>query len=194
MTATGPRVLAFAGSAREASFNKRLLRVAARDVEAAGVGCTIVDLRDHPLPLYDGDLEAREGLPANAAGLRRLFDAHAAFLIAAPEYNGSITPLLKNTLDWLSRSPTGTPDLRCYTGKVAALVSASPGPLGGMRGLAVVRSLLTNLGVTVIAPQVSIRQAHEAFDAQGALAAEHQAKQVADFARVFAGVVQGWPA
>lgn len=189
-----PKILAFAGSVRRDSYNRRLLRVAAGGVEAAGLRCTVAELRDYPMPLYDGDLEAESGLPEPAVRFRALVADHDAFLIACPEYNGSITPLLKNTLDWLSRSPEATPDLRCYTGKVAALVSASPGPLGGMRGLAVVRNLLTNLGVTVIAPQVSIRQAHEAFDAHGELAAERQAKQVADFAREFAGVVQRWPA
>jgi len=192
VTADAPRVLALAGSAREASFNKRLIRIAARCVEEAGVGCTVIDLRDYPIPLYDGDLEAAEGLPAAAVALRQQFDAHAGFLIAAPEYNGSITPLLVNTIDWLSRSPQAAPDLRCYTGKVAALLSASPGPLGGMRGLNVVRNLLTNVGVTVIAPQVTIRKAADAFDAAGELVAEHDADNVADLARKFARAVRGW--
>lgn len=169
MTAV-PRILAFAGSARTDSFNKRLVRVAARGAEAAGVACTVLDLRDYPLPIYDGDLEAADGVPPVACTLRALFTEHQGLLIASPEYNSSISPLLKNTIDWISRSPDGSPGLRPFEDKVAALVSASPGALGGLRGLAIVRSLLGNIGVTVLPGQVAVGGAGSAFTDDGSLA------------------------
>lgn len=163
------KILAFAGSARRDSFNKRLVRVAVRGAEDAGVACTVLDLRDHPLPIYDGDLEAADGVPPVARSLRDLFSEHQGLLIASPEYNSSISPLLKNTIDWISRSPDGSPGLRPFEDKVAALVSASPGGLGGLRGLAVVRSLLGNIGVTVLPGQVAVGNAGTAFADDGSL-------------------------
>jgi NAD(P)H-dependent FMN reductase len=189
-----PKILAFSGSAREASFNKRLIRLASAAVEAAGVPCTLIDLRDYPLPIYDGDLEDSQGLPAPAAELRELCTHHTGFLIAAPEYNGSIPALLKNTIDWMTRSAEGTPDLACFNGKVAALMSASPGPLGGMRGLAVLRNLLGNLGVTVLANQFTLRKAAQAFTGDGRIESEHDARRVEGLAAEFAGVAQRWGA
>ena len=172
-----PRVLAFAGSSREDSFNKKLIRIGSRGVEAAGLECTLVDLRDFELPLYDGDLEARDGLPEAAVRLRQLLSEHEGLLIASPEYNGSISALLKNTIDWTTRSPQASPDLSPYAGTVAALMAASPGPLGGMRGLLVVRNLLTNLGVTVLPSQLALRQAVKAFDENSELVEERQRAQ-----------------
>lgn len=167
--ATELRILGLAGSARRDSFNKRLVRVALEGAAATGCETTFLDLRDHPLPLYDADLEAEHGLPEEAATLREIFSAHQGLLISAPEYNGSITPLLKNTLDWISRGPGQRPDLSPYRGKVAAVMAASPGPLGGLRGLSVVRTLLTTLGVTTLPGQITVRGAHEEFDAGGNL-------------------------
>jgi chromate reductase len=180
------RILALAGSARSQSFNAQLVRIAARGAEAAGSQCSVLDLREFSLPLYDADLEAAEGLPAAAARLRELFSEHQGLLIAAGEYNGSITPLLKNTIDWITRSPTATPDLSPFQGKVAALLSASPGPLGGMRSLPVVRSLLVNVGVTVLPDQITLRQAHDAFDATGELSDEKQRERVEALGRKLA--------
>lgn len=167
--AKSPRVLAFAGSARSASFNKQLVRIGAAGVEAAGVECTLIDLRDYPLPLYDGDLEAESGLPENAARLRELLQTHEGLLIASPEYNSGIPALLKNTIDWTTRTPEATPDTSGYGGKLVALMAASPGPLGGMRALVMVRSILTNIGCTVLAEQITIRQAASAFAEDGQL-------------------------
>jgi NAD(P)H-dependent FMN reductase len=160
-----PRILAFAGSARQDSFNKRLVAIAGEGAEAAGVACTLIDLRDYPLPIYDSDLEAEAGIPENAAALKDTFLSHQGLLIASPEYNSSISALLKNTIDWVSRSMDGGPDLSPFRDKVAAIMAASPGPLGGLRGLAVLRSLLGNIGCTVMADQLTIRHAHEAFTA-----------------------------
>src|SRR6266446_5332539 len=100
---TIPRILAFAGSTRAASFNKRLVRIAARGAEAAGAEVTVIDLRDLPLPLFDQDQEAAEGPPENAKRLKALMVASDGFLIASPEYNSSISAVLKNTIDWASR-------------------------------------------------------------------------------------------
>lgn len=179
------RIVGFAGSAREDSFNKRLLRAGLRECEAAGASCTFVDLRDHPLPLYDGDLERADGLPESASKLRRILSDHDGFLVATPEYNGSITPLLKNTLDWISRSEKAHPDLSPYQGKYAMLFAASPGPLGGLRGLRVVRELFNNLGVTVLANQLNLRGAHEHFSEVGELETESQRDRVELLTREF---------
>lgn len=180
------KILAFAGSARSDSFNKRLVRVAVAGVEAAGVECTLIDLRDYPMPIYDGDLEAESGLPEHATRLRELLKTHHGLLIASPEYNSSISALLKNTIDWCSRSSEATPDLSGFSGKIAALLAASPGPLGGMRGLNTVRSILTNIGVTVLAEQVLLRGAMQAFGEDGELSDERKRKETEALGRTLA--------
>jgi NAD(P)H-dependent FMN reductase len=167
--AGNPKILAFAGSTRAGSFNKKLVRIAAEGARAAGASVTMIDLRDYPLPVYDGDLEASHGLPENAVKLKELFRSHSGLLIAAPEYNGSITGVLKNTIDWISRRAEGERPLASFTGKVAALLSASPGALGGLRGLVHVRQILSGINVLVISEQRAISRAAEAFDAQGRL-------------------------
>lgn len=182
-----PRILAFAGSARAASLNRRLIRIAAEAARAAGGEVTLLELSDHPLPVYDGDLEANEGLPANARRLKDLFLAHEGLLIASPEYNSSITPLLKNTIDWVSRSAPGEAPLACFDGKVAALLSASPGSLGGLRGLAVLRSCLSSIRVLVLPDQVAVPQANDAFAEDGTL---RDAKRQAAVARLGATLVR----
>jgi NAD(P)H-dependent FMN reductase len=175
------RILGFAGSARKDSFNKKLVRIALRGVENAGGTVQFVDLRDYPLPLYDGDSESAQGLPEHVNELRGEFQKADGLLIASPEYNGFLSPMLKNTLDWLSRSKDASPDLAAYQGKVAAIMAASPGPLGGLRGLRGLRELLTNLGITVLPNQITIRSAFKAFDQEGAIADVDQAKRVEAF-------------
>ena len=157
----GPRILAFAGSTRDDSLNKKVLRVAVKAAEAEGAEVTRIDLRSYALPLYDGDLERREGLPERALALRMLFLAHQGLLIAAPEYNGSVSAVLKNTIDWLSRPIEGETEysLTCFRGKVAGILSASPGPFGGLRGLAHLRDILTVIGVIVVPEQWAVRSA-----------------------------------
>jgi len=182
-----PRVLAFAGSARAGSLNRKLIRIAADGARAAGAEVTLLELREVPLPLYDGDLEAADGLPVNARKLKELFLAHHGLLIAAPEYNSSITPLLKNTIDWVSRSAPGEASLACFEGKVAALVSASPGTLGGLRGLFALRLCLSNIRVLVLPDQVAVPAANEAFTDDGRLKDE---KRQAAVARVGATLAQ----
>ena len=122
------RLLFFAGSAREGSLNKRLARLAHDVAEANGIAATFADLGDYPMPIYDGDLEEREGQPENAKKLKALMSVHAGVFIACPEYNASITPLLKNTLDWVGRvKDQGEAPLAVYKTRVFALGSASPG-------------------------------------------------------------------
>jgi NAD(P)H-dependent FMN reductase len=185
------RILAFAGSARRASLNRRLIHVAAAGARSAGAEVTIIDLAEFPLPLYDGDLEAAEGLPENVAPLKALFHDHAGLLLACPEYNSSITPLLKNTIDWVSRPAEGEAPLACFAGKHAALVAASPGALGGLRGLVVVRMLLGNIRMTVVPDQVAVPAAHTLFDDSGALTDEAMRDRVEGVGRALAMACRG---
>ena len=174
-----PKLVAFAGSTRTASFNKKLVAFAADAARAAGAEVTVVDLRDLALPLFDEDLEAASGLPEGAKKFKALLRASDGFLIASPEYNSSITAALKNALDWASRAESDDePPLAAYKGKVAALMATSPGALGGLRGLVTLRSILGNIGVIVLPDQVCISTAHEAFDEAGKLKDERKGKQV----------------
>lgn len=163
------RVLAFAGSVRKASMNRRLGLAAAGGARAAGAEVTWLELAEHPLPLYDGDLEAGSGIPAEVMALKDIFDAHDALLIACPEYNSSVTPLLKNTLDWVSRPVQGRPPLHAFQGKVAGLVAGSGGALGGLRGLVHVRQILGNIGVIVVPEQRAVTVKPEMFGDDGAV-------------------------
>ena len=165
-----PKILAFAGSLRKDSFNKKLVKVAAEGARAAGMEVTLIDLKEFPLPVYDGDLEIAEGLPANAKKLKEIFLQHQGLLMASPEYNSSIPGGLKNMIDWVSRTASKEePPLACFDKKVAALLSASLGGLGGLRGLVPLRAMLGNIGVLVLPGQLAVPRAHEAFDVNGAL-------------------------
>lgn len=183
---TSPKLLAFAGSARQGSTNRQLVAAAAAFAREAGAEVTLLDLRDFPMPIYDGDLEASSGLPEHVQRLKALMRSHQGFLISSPEFNSSITPLLKNAIDWCSRPAPGEGPLACYAGKVAGLMAASPGALGGLRGLVTVRSILSNIGVLVVPQQFALSKAHEAFDANGALKDERHAAQVRDVASAVA--------
>jgi NAD(P)H-dependent FMN reductase len=177
-------ILVFAGSTRSESYNKKLARLGAEAVDAAGGSATFVDLRDLPMPVFDQDLEAREGLPENARKFKELLFANDGLLIASPEYNSSITAVLKNSLDWASRPASASePGLACFTGKVAALMSASPGALGGLRGLVHLRSILGNIQVLVLPDQLAIVRANEAFQPNGALQDSNQQASVERIAR-----------
>lgn len=164
-----PKILAFAGSTRTESYNKRLVKIAAAGARATGAEVTLIDLRDFPLPIFDGDLETQEGLPPNGRKLKDLFLAHHGLLISAAEYNSSITAVLKNTIDWVSRPCPGEAPLGCFDGKAACLMSASPGVLGGLRGLVHVRAILGNIKVLVLPDQVAVPKANEAFNSDGSL-------------------------
>jgi NAD(P)H-dependent FMN reductase len=164
-----PRILAFAGSTRRDSFNKKLVSIAVKGAQQAGAEVTLIDFKDFPLPLFDQDLETEQGMPENGKKLKQLFIDHDGLLISFPEYNSSITAVLKNALDWVSRPAPGEPSLVAFRGKVATLMSASPGALGGLRGLVHVRSILGNIGVIVLPDQVAVAKAREAFQPDGSL-------------------------
>lgn len=184
---TSAKILAFAGSTREKSYNKKLVKIAADAARKAGATVTLIDLRDLPLPLYDGDLEESQGLPANAITLKEFFKTHDGLLISAPEYNSSISGVLKNAIDWVSRPYQGEKPLECFTDKVAGLMSASPGQLGGLRGLVTLRSILGNIQVHVHHHQLAIPKAHEAFDDAGQL---KNADQQASIEKMAASIVR----
>ena len=164
-----PRILAFASSTRRESFNKKLVAIAAQGAREAGAEVTLIDVKDFPLPLFDQDLEAEQGMQKNGTRLKKLFIDHDGLLIASPEYNSSFPAVLKNAIDWVSRPAPGEPSLVAFRGKVATLMSASPGALGGLRGLVHVRSILGNLGVIVLPDQIALAKAHEAFQPDGSL-------------------------
>ena len=173
------KILALAGSVRKSSYNGRLLAVAAAAASQHGATVTRVDLADYPLPLFDEDLEKETGTPENVKRLQELFLEHHALLIASPEYNSSITPLLKNVIDWVSRPIPQQPPLAAYRGKFAALLSASPGALGGLRGLVHLRAILGNIGVVVLPEQFALVKANEAFGDDGTLINPTQQQAVA---------------
>ena len=160
-------ILMFSGSARKESLNKKLIHAAANIAQQQGAQVTIIDLADYPMPIYDGDLEDNTGRPAHADALHDLVKSHDAIIIASPEYNGLPSPLLKNTIDWISRV-----DNKTFAGKTAGLIAASPGALGGMRGLPHLRTLLTNTNALVVPQQMALGGASSAFDDQGNLADE----------------------
>jgi NAD(P)H-dependent FMN reductase len=168
------RILCFAGSARRASLNKKLARVAADGARTAGAEATLIDLADFTLPLYHGDLEAQEGIPPPARELAALIRSHAGLLIASPENNTSVSALLKNTLDWISRIK----DVPVFPGKVVGMLAASPGAFGGMRGLYHLRAILNSMGAEVLSQQFVLPRANVAFDAEGRLLDAHQAEQL----------------
>lgn len=169
------KLLFFAGSARQESTNKKLANVAAKLAEEKGAIVTVVDLKDFDMPIYDGDLEAAESIPDNAKRLKKLFTEHDGFFVASPEYNSSFSPLLKNTIDWISRPhEEGEQPLSAFKDKVAAIGSIAPGALGGLRGLVPLRMLLGNIGVHIIPNQVAISNGFQAFDADGVLKDERQ--------------------
>jgi len=164
------KLLFFAGSSRKESLNKKLARAACDLATDAGATATFIDLRDYPMPLYDGDWEDENGLPETTIDLKKIFTDHDGFLIASPEHNSAYSSLLKNTLDWISRSHyEKEPALSAYQNKVAAIIAASPGGLGGLRGLVPLRMLLGNIAVTVVPNQMALPHAHKAFDKDGKL-------------------------
>ena len=167
-------ILGLSGSLRRASFNSGILRAAS---ELAPSGITVLQGTIREVPLYDADLEAAQGLPEGALRFKALLREHDALLIASPEYNGFFTPLLKNALDWGSRPEPG--QTSPYAGKLAVLLAASPGALGGVRGLPALRVLLSNLGVVVLPGQMALGRADAAFSDDGTLREARQQQALA---------------
>lgn len=175
MSSTPTPLLVFAGSTRAQSFNRRLARVAADLGREAGAAVTHIELADFDLPLYNADLEA-QGAPRDVVRLKEIFHAHPAWVVCSPEYNGSYTGLLKNTIDWVSSPIKGDPvwssGTKPFAGKVVGLLAASPGALGGLRSLSHLAPLLMNLQCWVSPRQFALAKAGEAFSAEGQLVNE----------------------
>jgi len=155
-------VLVLAGSTRADSYNKKLATEAAQIARNLGAKVTQIDLKDYPMPFYDGDLE-KQGMPENAKKFRNLMIANDTIVISSPEYNGSIPAVLKNALDWASRGENGGPSRDAFKGKQFALLSTSPGQGGGARALVHLQAVIENVGGEVLDNFVSIPTAHEAF-------------------------------
>jgi chromate reductase len=172
------QLLIFAGSTRQNSFNRKLAKVAADLARTAGATVTLLELSDLDIPLYNADLEA-QATPPDVLRLKAIMDRHPAWIICSPEYNGSYTGLLKNTIDWASSPVKGDPVWgdanKPFAGKVVGLLSASPGGLGGLRALGHLNPLLLQLQCWVCPQQFALARAGDAFDAQGQLKeAAHQ--------------------
>lgn len=164
------KILAFAGSTRGESLNKTLVNIAAEGAREAGADVTVIDLRDYPMPFYDGDLEAKNGLPENALKLKKLLQEHHGFLIASPEYNSGYSAVLKNAIDWASRvSSDDEAPLSAFAGKTVSIMAAAPGALGGLRGLYQLRDLLMNMNVIVLPHMRAVSHAMDAFNEDGSL-------------------------
>lgn len=163
------RVLGISGSLRKGSYNTLLVKSVLGGAAAAGATTTFLDLRELALPIFDEDLEASGPMPEGARRLKDELRSHQGLVIASPEYNSSVTAALKNAIDWATRPEPGQPPLSCFNGKVAGLVAASPGGLGGLRGLVHLRAILGNINVIVLPQQVAVPRAHEAFGEGGVL-------------------------
>src|SRR5437588_2752163 len=160
-----PRILVVPGSVRARSHNARLAALVAKELILADADVTRISLLDYPLPIYDADTAEKSGPPANAVRLKQLMSAHQGVFIASPEYNASITPLMKNTIDWISAvRERGEPALAAYQNRVFALGAASPGRSGGMQSLLALRQVLAvGCRALVIPEQVTIANAEHAF-------------------------------
>lgn len=182
-----PKILAFAGSLRKDSCNKKLVKIAAKGAEEAGAKVTYIDLKDYPLPIYDGDIEASQGIPENALKLKKLMLEHDGFLISCPEYNSSVSAVLKNVIDWVSRPSSKDEVYLCaFIDKVVMLMGASAGQLGGLRGLVHVRSIFSNINSIVLPQQKCIPLADAAFDSTGNLIDASQQKDIKNLGKKLA--------
>lgn len=187
------KILALSGSQRAGSWNSLLVRAAAAGAEAEGAQISVLDWADYDMPLYDPDREKAEGFPEAVLRFKAVLKAHQGFLIASPEYNGSLTPLLKNAIDWASRPAAGETPMACYKHKVVGLLSTSPGVFGGVIGLVHLRAILSRLGSFVIPEQYPVGEAGKLFDDTGAMRdPKHKAIAEGIGART-AQIIRHWP-
>lgn len=168
------KILAFSGSLRRDSYNKKLVQVAAEGARKIGAEVNVIDFRDFPMPFYDGDLPAGEDFPVAVSEFRKLMIEHHGFLIASPEYNMSMTAILKNAIDWASRAEPGEVPQAAFRGKVAAIMTTSPGYFGGIRGLSHLRLVLESMGTIVMPDQIAVPKSGGAFGEEGNLSDELQ--------------------
>lgn len=169
---TQPSIIVVPGSTRSGSWNVKLAGTITKQIAISGTEVTRISLSDYEMPIYNGDLEKDRGVPANARKLGKLIAQHHGVVLVCPEYNGSVTPLMKNTLDWLSRD---LGDIKPYADRTFALTSCSPGALGGIRGLNHMRDSLVSIGADVITPQLAVGSAASAFNDDDSLKNERQA-------------------
>ena len=178
---TPSKLLIFAGSTRQASFNRKLAHAAAAQARSASAEVTLIELADFDVPLYNADLEAK-GTPPDVMKLKHIMFEHPAWIICSPEYNGSYTALLKNTIDWVSSpvksDPAWQDGFKSFTGKVVGVLSASPGAMGGLRSQSHLVPLLLNMQCWVAPKAFALGKAGEAFDADGKLISEFHVKQL----------------
>lgn len=173
------KILVFAGSIRKGAFSGHMADAAEKELEKQGAKVTHLSLADYPLPMMNEDLEAEEGIPENAMKLGRLLAEHDGLMICSPECNASIPPLIKNTIDWISRiSKDGDKPLKPYAGLTVGLCSTSNGAFAGMRGLYHLRAVLMAVGTQVVTEQCSVSGAADAFHDDGALKNERQAQML----------------
>jgi chromate reductase, NAD(P)H dehydrogenase (quinone) len=176
--ATKPKILAFAGSLREHSYNKRVLKTALKGAERAGAVVDYIDLRDYPMPIYNADDHHLNGFDENAFRFQELLNQYDGLLIASPEYNGSLPGGLKNAIDWASRKSEKFALGEVFKGKFAAIITASPGSFGGIRCLGHLRSVLSILGVNVLPSEIAVSKVYEMFDGESDEMKDEKMKQL----------------
>ncbi len=186
---TKPKILAFSGSARTNSFNKMLVKIAAQGSEEAGVEVSFFDFKDFPMSFYDGDFAEQHYFDPNAKKFKEMIRNHNGFLIASPEFNNSLSGILKNAIDWATVPEEGERSYEVFRGKVAGLLSSSPGSLGGIRGLEHLRSILSNIQVMVMPEQFDVPFSIKAFNEDGLLVNENQIIQAKNVGRRLAELV-----
>ncbi len=172
------KILAFAGSLRKDSYSKRVVQTALRGAEKAGADVTFVDLRDYPMPIYNPDDHEKEGFDENALRFQRLLTEHDGLLIASPEYNGSLPAALKNAIDWASRQSDRYKGSDVFQGKLAAIITASPGSFGGIRSLAHLRGVLMSVGVNVLSSEIAVSFVGNKFDGDGERMTDEKMKEL----------------
>lgn len=173
-----PKILALAGSYRENSYNKRVLSVAVEGARAAGADVTVIDLRDFPLPVLNMDEVEANGFDKNALRLQDAFAEQDGILVASPEYNASIPGGLKNAIDWASRKSEKYGMNEVFHGKVAAMITASPGSFGGIRCLSHFRGVFSIMGVNVLPSEIAVGFVSGMFDGDGTDMTDHKMKTI----------------
>lgn len=169
-----PKILCFSGSTRSGSINVRLLDAAIKELSGFDCEITRISLEDYPLPIYNGDLEEKEGVPENAVKLAKLMSEHDGFFVTCPEYNGSLTPLMKNSIDWMTRVPSD--QAVPFKDKVGAIGACSPGGMGGIAMLYHLREILVRLGSLIVSEQVAVGNGFDAFDENDKLTDERSSQ------------------
>ena len=186
-----PKILAFAGSTRKESFNKRLAKIALLAADSAGADTTFIDLHDYDMPLYSGDFIAEHGMPDGVIAFKEMLKKHNGFLIASPEYNGSLTGTLKNAIDWATIKADDEERMACWNGKIVGLLAASPGGLGGIRGLSHLRTILAGIATFVLPNHLAVGNSTANLNNDTHIADENLQKQLNNLAIEMVRVIRG---